>query len=516
MCDWMKTTCISVCLVAACSASLAVAEVKLPSVIGDNMVLQQSTQATIWGQAAAGEGVTVTFEGKKVSAKADDAGNWSVKLATPKAGGPYELTVAGAANTIVVHNVLVGEVWVCSGQSNMVWPLEADANAATALASANCPKIRLFQVPSNFADKPAGDLVARWQVCDPNTAAGFSAVAYYFGRDLHNLLGCPVGLIFSAVGGTKAEWWTSSQAFETDPNLKEPLEDYHKRAAAFSSEQAAYEKDQAAWKEAAQKAKAEGKEEPKSPRGPRSIHSLGSLFNGMIAPLTRYAIAGVIWYQGESDAEQWMLYRKVFPAMISDWRKHWGRKDLPFLYVQLPNYRQRSDRPGDADWARQRESQLMTLATPNTAMAITIDVGDPNTIHPTNKQPVGLRLSLAAQKLVYGRDVVYSGPIMDTIKFQAGQAVVTFKHAENGLVAKGDKLTGFAMAGENRRFQWADAVIKGSTVVVTCPKVTEPVSLRYGWASNPDCNLYNKDGIPASPFRSDDWPKGRPATEPAE
>jgi sialate O-acetylesterase len=513
----MKTTCFSVCLVAACSASLAVGEVKLPAVIGDNMVLQQSTQAAIWGQAAAGEEVTVTLAGKKTSAKADDAGNWSVKLKTPKAGGPYEMTVTGAANTIVVRNVLVGEVWVCSGQSNMVLPLEGDANAATALASADCPKIRLFHVPARFADQPANDLAARWQVCDPNTVAGFSAVAYYFGRDLHNLLGCPVGLIFSAVGGTKAEWWTSRRTFETDPNLQEALEDYHQRAAAFSVEQAAYEKALAAWKEAAEKAKAEGKEEPVQPRGPRPIHPLGSLFNGMIAPLTRYAVAGVIWYQGESDADQWMPYRKVFPGMIADWRKHWGRQDLPFLYVQLPNYRKRLDKPSDADWSRQRESQLMTLATPHTAMAVTIDVGDPNTIHPANKQPVGLRLSLAAQKLVYGRDVAYSGPIMDTVKFEGGKAVVTFKHAENGLVAKGDKLTGFALAGANRRFFWADAVIEGSTVAVTCPEVTEPVALRYGWSSNPDCNLYNKDGLPASPFRTDDWLKGRrPATAPAE
>jgi len=511
-----KAIWVAACLFVVWLVSPVAAEVKLPAIISDNMVLQQSTEAAIWGWASPGEQVAVTLAGQKVAAVADGEGKWSAKLPNPKPGGPYELTVAGTANTIVVRNVLVGEVWLCSGQSNMVWPMSQDANAATELPAAKFPKIRLFQVPALFQEQPVDDVAGRWVECDPNTVAGFSAVAYYFGRDLHRILGCPIGLIQSAVGGTKAELWTSKRAFDTDPNLKEALEDSQQRAARYPAEQAAYEQALAAWKEAAEKAKAQGQEPPARPGGPRTSNPLGSLFHGMIAPLTHYTIAGVIWYQGESDGQAWQLYRKVFPAMIADWRNWWGRKDLPFLYVQLPNYRQRLEKPGDADWARQRESQLMTLSVPHTAMAITIDVGDADTIHPTNKQPVGLRLSLAAQKIAYGKDVVYSGPIMESVRFEGGKAVVSFKHAEGGLLAKGPKVTGFTMAGAKHRFFRAEAVIDGATVVVSCPEVSEPVALRYGWESNPDCNLYNKAGLPASPFRTDDWPKGKPATAPAE
>jgi sialate O-acetylesterase len=514
MCNPNKVFLVCACLLAVWIIPPALGEVKLPAIISDNMVLQQSAEAAIWGWASPGEQVTVTLAGQKAAATADAKGDWSVRLATPKPGGPYELTVTGADNTITVKNVLVGQVWLCSGQSNMAFPLKASADAGAELPAARFPSIRLFTVAASFQDAPANDVAGEWRECEPNAAADFSAVAYYFGRDLHNILGVPVGLINSSVGGTKAELWTSKQAFETDPNLKEALEDHQRRADRFPSDQAKYEQDLAAWKDAAEKAKAEGKELPAQPRSPRTPHPLGSLLNGMIAPLTHYSIAGVIWYQGESDSGAWRLYPRLFPAMISDWRRYWGRADLPFLFVQLPNYRDRRPGPSDSNWARLREAQLMALAAPDTAMAVTIDIGDPNDVHPANKRDVGLRLSLAAQKIAYGRDVVWSGPICDSVKFEGSRAIVSFKHPGGGLVARGPALTGFALAGDDRRFVWAEARIEGPTVIVSSPDVPQPVALRYAWADNPECNLYNREGLPASPFRTDDWPKGRAASAP--
>ncbi|MCX5675360.1 MAG: sialate O-acetylesterase [Planctomycetota bacterium] len=499
--------------------ALAQADVKLPAIIGSNMVLQADMKAPIWGWADPGEKVTVTLGDQKAEAAADKDGKWQVRLEAMKAGaGPLEMTVAGK-NTLKLANILVGEVWICSGQSNMAMSVKSSGDSDKEIAEAKYPKIRLFKVANVTSDTPLTDVKGQWEECSPETVPGFSAAGYFFGRDLFKALGVPVGLVHTNWGGTPAEAWTSREGLESEPTLKPIYERYEQTLAAYPKAKESWEavKDKriADWEKAAQKAKADGKAAPRKP-GPPAAPGTGAgrpscLYNGMIAPLIPLGIRGAIWYQGESNAGRPLEYRRLFPAMIQDWRKHWGQGEFPFLFVQLANFMARKDEPADSNWAALREAQTLTLALPKTGQAVIIDIGEGNNIHPKNKQDVGKRLALAALAGTYGKDVVYSGPMYESMKAEGDKVVLKFKHVGGGLVAKGDKLTGFAIAGEDKKFVWADARIDGDTIVVSAKDVAKPAAVRYAWADNPDCNLYNKADLPACPFRTDDWPVGEAA-----
>lgn len=439
-----------------CQPGRARAEVKPHGLFTEGMVLQQGTKVPVWGTAAPGEKVTVRIQKQEVSATANKDGAWLVTLARLSAGGPFEMTIAGT-NRIEFKNVLVGEVWVCSGQSNMEWALSRTRNAKEAIASSADPMLRLFAVQKVPAAAPQRDLpvakgrtASTWQECGPQTVANFSAVAYYFGRDLRQALKVPVGLIHSSWGGTAAERWTPRETLQLHP-------------------------------------------ETKGLKG-------SDLYNGMIAPLLPYAIKGATWYQGESNASRAAQYKVLFPAMIASWRERWQQGNFPFLFVQLAPW----DVPKvPGQWAELREAQLYTMLTvPNTAMAVITDAGDPKDIHPQDKAPVGARLALAARALAYGAKIEYSGPLYAGLDVRDGKAIVRFRHVGAGLASKGGAVQGFEVAGTDGKFVKANAIIQGDTVIVSSPEVARPVEVRYGWANYPVVNLYNREGLPASPFRS--------------
>ncbi len=641
------------------------AEIRLSPLLGDHMVLQRDAKVHIWGTATPGEKVKVEFNGQKKKDKADKDGNWSVYLKPMQAGGPCEMTISTKTEKVVLKDVLVGEVWVGSGQSNMEWPVAASADAQNEIAAANYPNIRLFTVAKNPQVKPIMNLTGNWVACTPQTIPGFSAVAYYFGRKLHKDLNVPVGLINSSWGGTNAETWTSYEALKSKTELKhfwaaidKANENIEQAMKTYQDQLAEWEKatgrgdpgnvgvtkgwadpkfstadwktknlpdgfdtidgntdfDGIVWfrKEVDIPAAWNGKdlelrlgaiddfdityvngkevgrtgsetpgawavarvykvpaaclkpgknviairvvdnflggmvgnsaaefclvpladkqkEKPLCIAGPwqykveyqmtpkasnigkptqagvaGEVNQPTSLYNGMINPLTPYTIRGAIWYQGESNAGRGAEYRVLFPAMIEGWRKAWNQGDFPFLFVQLANFTPVVPDPVQEGWADLREAQMFTLKTPNTGMAVIIDIGDAADIHPKNKQDVGNRLALWALATTYGqKDLVYSGPLYKSMKVEGDKVRISFDHLGGGLVAKGDKLTGFAIAGADKKFVHAQAKIEGDTVVVWSEKVANPVVVRYAWANNPVCNLYNKAGLPASPFRTD-------------
>lgn len=507
--------------------SLLLAEVHPNSLFSSGAVLQRDTDIPVWGRAKDGEKVTVQFDGQHAEAVTKD-GKWMVTLKPHKAGGPFTLTIAGE-NTVTIENVLVGEVWVCSGQSNMQFRFSKCADAATEGPAANYPQLRMFNVANKSSLQPLDDVSGKWTECSPQSVGGFSAVGYYFGRDIHKALGVPVGMINSALGGTPAEAWTSLTGLEKDQELhsyveavKSRLANYNQTNAKYSEELKDYNEKSKEWNEKFgnayneavktwtqenEKNKAEGKPSlpkptPASPRpalptapdgGPRSPTNL---FNGMIAPLIPYAIKGVIWYQGEANSGKALEYRTLFPRLITDWREKWGRGEFPFLFAQIAPFQ--GQRP------EIREAQLLTWQkVPNTSMVVTTDVGNPTDIHPTQKGPVGDRLALAARALAYGEKLEYSGPVFDTLKMDQHRAIVTFKHTGGGLMANGGDLKGFTIAGADKKFVPAKAEIQGDHVVITSDEVETPVAVRYGWANAPDVNLFNKEGLPASPFRTD-------------
>jgi len=487
------------------------AEVRLPSVIGDNMVLQWGQTVKLRGWADPNEEITfkASWRDRSWMIPADEDGTWSMLMRPPTVGGPYELTLEGATNTIALKNILVGEVWVCSGQSNMQWPVSRSNNALAEIAAAKYPKIRLFTVQRKVAQTPQDDCVGQWVPCSPETVPGFSAVGYFFGRELYKELDRPIGLIHTSWGGTPAEAWTSGPMLEQDSTLAPILERYKKAVANYPRAMVQFNKNVEKWKKNAEKARAEGKTPPRRPRapyGPGHPHSPSGLYNAMIAPLIPYSIRGAIWYQGESNASRAYQYRDLFETMIKSWWKNWGQGDFPFLFVQLANYRQVKDEPAESDWAELREAQTMALELLRTGMAVIIDIGEADNIHPKNKQDVGKRLALWALAKTYMKDVVYSGPLYKSKEIDGNKVILHFDHVDGGLVAKGGPLKGFAIAGADRKFVWADTKIVDDTVVVSSDEVTEPVAVRYAWADNPVCNLYNKAGLPASPFRTDMWP----------
>ena len=641
------------------SPVLVRAELRLPKIFGDHMVLQRDTPLQIWGWADPGSQVTLTLGKNVASTRADGAGKWSTTIPPMSAGGPYRLSVM-AQDTLILEDILVGEVWICSGQSNMGMTVGGSSRVhdyKTEIKNAKYPNMRILTVDRAMAALPLNDVeTAGWFPVSPETIENFSATAYFFGRQLLGELGdVPIGLIHTSWGGTKLEAWTSASTLERLGLFKEELtavaassserdqrildayrnadEDWRKQVDAeagdlepealaeltrvhpewdrmdipnYLENTAAYRDYDgimwfqrlvvlpAAWlgKElflslgtvddfdrsylnGVQVGSNNSRSRPSEYVIPATVSKTGAnmlsvrvtdvnrrggiwgrprdlfltpvsggdtlwlqgswsfqpildwqsreltppenpylhnrptvLYNAMLAPLMPLAMRGVIWYQGEANASQAHLYRRTFPAMIHDWRQAWGRGDFPFLYVQLANFGPRQEKPGENAWAELRDAQLQTLALPHTSMAVIIDIGDERDIHPKNKQEVGRRLGLLALANVYGRsDLLAQGPELTGKQVRRNRMTLSFSSCGRGLTtADGGQPKGFALAGEDGVFYWAIAKIKGNRVILTAPEVQRPVAVRYGWAANPDCNLINTVGLPASPFKTDDWP----------
>ena len=491
------------------------ADVKLPSIFSDHMVLQKNVAALVWGWADPGEKISVSIAGQTRTTTADASGNWKLTLKKISADTSVTLAVSGK-NTIVIQDVLVGEVWLASGQSNMQLSVNDVTNAWKEKAEAKFPQLRMFTVTRTPATTPRTNCEGKWVICSPETVGNFSAAAYFFGRELHQTLGVPVGLVHASWGGTPIETWSSMSSMEAKPELSPVLQNWQKTLHPYDAEAAQAEHILALekWTNNTAKLKAEGKIVPPPPQkkgDPRLDKNYpANLFNGMIAPIIPYAIRGAIWYQGENNAANDLagLYSIQLSLMIRDWRQRWGEGDFPFAWVQLPNFHPRTMNVVSTNfnnWCVVREEMLKTLAVKNTGMAITMDVGEANNIHPKNKQAVGHRLALWALAKVYGKNVPSSGPLPDGNKIRGDEIILSFSHADGGLVAKDGELKGFAIAGEDRHWVSANARIDGKKVIVSSPEVKSPKAARYAWAANPDCNLFNGAGLPASPFRTDDW-----------
>ncbi len=506
----MKTLLLPRCLAAAFfAASGARAEVSLPAIFSDHMVLQRDVPVLVWGWAEAGEEVSVTIAGQTKTTKAGADGKWRVKLDKISASEPVTCTVKGK-NEITINDVLAGEVWLCSGQSNMGFVVRSAENFEQEKAAADHPKLRMFIVTSGAATEPQEKCNGKWIVSSPETVAGFSATAYFFGRDLQAKLDTPVGLIHSSVGGTPIEAWTSLDAQKDAPEVKPIFETWEKRIAAWdpAKAQADFEKQTADYPALAEKAKAEGKPAPRKPTlpvGPTiDSHRPANLFNGKIAPLIPYAIKGAIWYQGESNSSSpaaGLAYRKQLPLLVADWRARWGQGDFPFAWVQLPDFVN-----GSSDgWCLVREAMLQSLCLPRTGMAVTLGLGDAHNVHPVKKQEVGHRLSLWALGTVYGGKGETSGPLYAGHKMNGSDVTITFTHAD-GLTAIGGEMKGFVIAGDDREWKPALTKIDGDKIIVSTPDGANAAAVRYAWASDPEWSLTNAAGLPASPFRTDDWP----------
>lgn len=492
----------------------AKAEVQLPAIMGSNMVLQCDQPVRIWGWAAPGANVAVKFRDQSLTTSAGQDGTWHVVLSPMAASNSASTMTITGQNTLSLSNVLVGEVWLCSGQSNMTLPVSQTDHAPEEIRAADHPRLRFFAVERAAREAgPQGNCNGRWVECSPATVPDFSAVAYFFGRELQQSLRRPVGLIHSSWGGTKIEAWMPETVLAGTAEFRGILDRWKDEVADFPRAQAEFAANLPRltdeWKTAVQTAKAVHRAPPPQPKlrtGPDTQFAPCGLFNAMVSPLTPFALRGIVWYQGEANVLAPALYQKLFPAMIAAWRSAWDRADLPFLYVQLPNLA-RQPEPSRSGWAEMREAQLLTLAVPRTAMAVTIDVGDPEDIHPTCKLPVGQRLARAAGALVYGRTPVGAYSPLPRRHFVANGAVgIEFIHASDGLATADAAMPrGFMIAGNDRVFHPATAEITGDKVVVRSPKVPQPVAVRYAWADNPDCNLVNLAGLPVSPFRTDDW-----------
>lgn len=493
-----------------CFAGRATA-LELPSIFSDHMVIQADQEVAVWGRAAPGSGVTVAL-GSEVSASAvadETSGKWRVNLPPVPAGGPHEMVLTAGEKTVRIADVLVGEVWLASGQSNMSWTMSQLRLSEEEHQAADFPEIRMFTARQTYSDEPLENAPGEWRIFHPDNAGRFSAVAYYFGRELYRGTKTPVGLVVSAYGGSTAEAWMSEASLRSNPDFAPILERLGPAEAAYPSNLKAFEQQTEEWRAAVEAARAAGDRIPRQPRQPQSLHRhkwpIG-LYNGMLLPISSYSIRGVIWYQGESNAGRAHQYEALFPGLIANWRDLLEEEHLPFIYVQLANFRARADEPGESTWAELREAQRKALSVPNTAMAVAIDVGEAGDIHPKNKWDVGHRLAVAALATVYGHDIPYSGPMFKSMEIRDGTVRVAFDHVYDGLTIEGDRLEGFSLAGEDRKFAWAEAVIDGDEVVLQSSAIPDPVAVRYGWADNPSCNLYNSANLPASPFRSDDWP----------
>lgn len=625
---------------------LYASSLELPKIFSSNMVLQRDMLIPVWGKADPGVAITIDFAESSASVVAKSDGNWKILISEYPAGGPYDMKITCPDSTIIFQNVMVGDVWVASGQSNLQWTVQNSNNAEQEIAVANFSNIRLFTVPRHVSGVPEWDVSGgEWLECASETVPNFSAVAYFFGRELHQDLDVPIGLIHTSWGGTPVQSWTSAGMLKTIRDYKsiaeqvlterpdyellaeaqQPLVELYNRLVYQENagvKQGVHERkfddenwfvmqapgwwendslpgyDGSVWyrKTVELPRTLKGKElqvhlgrmmhfdvvyfngveigssrlqqelrvytvpdelvrrgknviavritnrygnggfagpaeemylnvagsdtvllplngewkysgdyEQPLPRTVSYAHRPSALFNAMIAPLVSYSIRGAIWYQGESNAGRAYKYRELFAKMIEDWRVRWGQGYFPFLYVQLANYMDVAEEPGESTWAELREAQTLALNYPNVGQAVTIDIGEADNIHPRNKQDVGKRLSLAARKIAYGEEIVCSGPMYKSMQIKDGKVILDFDHVGCGLVARGDKLTGFAIAGPDSNFVWANAHIQGEQIVVSHPDISDPIAVRYAWADNPVCNLYNEEGLPASPFRTDEW-----------
>ena len=495
------------------------ADVRLPAIVGDNMILQQRTGAPLWGWADPGERVTVAGSwGKQASAVADEKGKWKACLDTPSHGGPYTLIVTGK-NEITIDNVIIGEVWLCAGQSNMGWRLSATFDGEEDSASADFPNLRIFRSERYHSHEPQEDCLGQWVPCTPQTAATCSAVSFYFARKLHQELQVPVGIVLQPYAGTPIEGWMPKEIQLDDPRTRKNVEQMDIESAAYDP--AAAKKQLARALENWKQGKRKGRPRLRTPSNWGHQYP-GNIFNGMIHPVRPYGIRGAIWYQGERNAKdvaQAANYVKQLPMLIDYYRSSWHQRsdgnvarDFPFYFVQLPSWLPAQTEPVEADaaWAVSREMmRLVARSVPNTGVAVSIDTGDDILLHPKDKKPIGLRLAYLALKRTYGRDFVEYGPFYKSHRIEGNKIVLTFDSIGSGLMAGRDgPLNSFAIAGKDREFVWADAVIEGDSVVVSAKDVPNPVAVRYAWAANPSHRnlLYNQEGIPASPFRTDDWP----------
>jgi len=550
--DILLVVAIVIVLLPLSGVTTAHAAIVPASMFTTNAVLQRDMAAPVWGTADPHEPITVSINGQSASTTADARGQWSLKLPPLAAGGPFTLTFAGhPGDTLTRQNILVGDVWFCGGQSNMEYPLQGVIWAQrpsifkSVIASCADPMIRYLNVNEDPNVTPQASFRAIWQELNPQTAPELSAVGYFFGRNLRKSLGVPIGLISASYGGSPAEAWVSQDALQSNPVLAHYLEDAAKEMQKYQKDLAAYTAHQADYRMAKSKfdtdaAKAAGTPLPTAPVPPKkpfpmekSAYLACRLFNGMVAPVLPYAIKGTIWYQGESNTASAYEYQTLLPALMADWRAHWGQGDFPFLIVQIAPYK--PIEPGPvlrSDWAEMREAQRrIAAADGHSGLVVLTDLGEENDVHPKRKEPVGDRLALLARAKAYGETIEYSGPVLDSATVEGARIRVHFTHAEGlhacavrtwsdddaraynadptanvgTVIATPDKLVGFEMAGEDQVYHSADAAISGATVVVSSPAVLAPVAVRYAWATFPVGNLSNGAGLPASPFTTDTW-----------
>ena len=474
----MKKNALIICLLLV--FSITQAKVKLPSFFADNMVLQQNAKIPIAGEATPTATITLqtSWNGKKYETKADEQGSWKLTVQTPAYGGPYEMVISDG-ETLTLQNILIGDVWFCSGQSNMEMPLAGWGkilNYEEEIAKADFPNIRLLQVLHTTGQVPSSDAIlwdGAWKTCSPQNIPEFSSTAYFFAKEVYEKTGVPIGLIHSSWGGTYVEAWMSENTLTKFPELKEA---YGKMRST-----------------------------PVDSFDTKNGNQPTVLYNAMVAPFIHFPIKGAIWYQGESNADRAVAYRDLFPAMIKDWRAKWGIGNFPFYFVQLANFMKKEEAPIASNWGMLREAQTYALKLPNTGMAVITDIGDTDDIHPKNKQEVGRRLALQALNHTYNQALVCSGPALKSHKIKGNEVLLNFDVAAEQLVLKDNGNHAFAIAGKDHKFYWAKATRNGSQIILSSPEVSEPVAVRYAWANNPDLSLFNAVGLPASPFRTDRW-----------
>jgi len=494
-------------------------QVKTPAIFGENMVLQQKHKNPVWGWAGKGEKVTVSIAGQKHETQADKDGAWRVTLNPMDASSkPKVLSIKGKSSSLEYGNVLVGEVWVCSGQSNMGWSVNSSDDSDLETLTAHHPNLRLISVPQVGTQEPQSDFNGKWEATTPETARNFSAVGYLFGRRLHQALQVPVGLIDNAWGGSACEAWIPRDRLNATSVAKPYMEQWKKTEAEYDATKATeeYEARLAKWKEKAKKLKAEKKGVPRAPRKPRNPltgqHRPANLYNGVLKPIIGYGIKGAIWYQGESNSARGHAYREVFPLMIETWRRDWKQGDFSFYWVQLADFMGEDQEPTDNNWPELREAQTMSLdRLKNVGQAVIIDVGEGRDIHPRNKQIVANRLARHALAKDYEVKIAHESPRYKSMETKGSNAILTFDHVGTGLYTFDVREpVGFAICGKDRKFVWAKARLAGKDkVAVWADGIKEPVAVRYAWSNNPACNLYGKTGsvtLPATPFRTDDFP----------
>lgn len=521
---------VPVFLLSLFAAATARAELKLPAIFGDNMVLQQKQTNPIWGWDTPGTQVTVKFAGQTKSAKADDKGRWQVKLDPVPANDKAAVVSIQGSNARELKNVLVGEVWLCSGQSNMGFTVNRTWDADLEMAQAKYPKIRLIKVPNVGTQVLQDDFKGQWAECSPTTVGGFSAVGFHFGRLLHQTLGVPVGLIDNAWGGSAAEAWVRRDLLEKDPRFAALMAQWKNTEATytdavFEKEMAAYKTKLAEWTEARNAAikagqmAADAATAPRAPRNPLTGQGRpGNLYAGCLHPIIGYGIKGAVWYQGESNAGRAFEYRYLFPLMIQHWREEWKQGDFPFYWVQLADFKQEKAEPEESDWAELREAQTLAMKLPNTGECVITDLGEANDIHPKDKQDVAARLVRWALAKDYGLKMPYASPQYKEMKIEGNKVILTFDHAEHGLRLKDiDEAKGFSICGEDHKWVWAKATLlpdnkqplrnpRGNQIEVSSPSVAKPVAVRYAWADNPIANVVSPEGLPLNSFRTDDFP----------